>query len=104
MLCRAALENSVTEVMNRRGLRAVPNAQGGVRMGSRLDALQRAGLLSTETRNAARTVWTRGNAAVHKDPTLVQEVAETIDLTVRVLIDLYRSPPPPTGSPLPVDA
>lgn len=101
MLCRAVLENAVTEVVTALQLRPEPNKDGFVGMSSRLDALRAVGRLSEETRTDAGVVWKRGNTAVHKDPEAVQEVAATIDLTLRILGDLYKHPLPTAGVPSP---
>jgi hypothetical protein len=98
MLCRAVLENAVTELSTALKLKAIPNKDGFIGMSSRLDALLQAGRLDDKSRQQAQIVWKRGNTAVHKDPLAVSEVTETVDMTMRILGDLYRQPLPP-GSP-----
>jgi hypothetical protein len=104
MLCRAVLENAVTEVNAALQLKPQPNKEGHVGMAAKLDELRRVNRLDDETRKLASVVWKRGNTAVHKDPTAVQEVVDTVDMTIRVLVDLYRQPLPVRPAPLLPDA
>lgn len=81
VMCRAVLENAVKTAATKHNV-------GDARMKERLRALHDLGILSEQGRAAAWTVWTRGNTAVHQDPTVTTAVFETIELTATVLAEL----------------
>jgi hypothetical protein len=85
MLCRAVLENGIRETYQQRS-QPLPDT-----MRARLDWARMCGWLSEENRTAALTVWTRGNTAVHADPSVTTEVLETIRMTLGILGELYRA-------------
>src|SRR5574341_2136972 len=70
ILCRAVLENAVLEKYERER-KPLPVARPGQsEMGARLARAEDDGWISRKHRTDAWTVWTRGNTAVHKDPTV----------------------------------
>jgi hypothetical protein len=89
VVCRAVLENAVTERFVRAGVPVPGTDAGKSPMRVRLDAAKMLTWLSAGGTVDAWTVWTRGNKAVHDDPELVNQTLETIRLTMRVLDELY---------------
>jgi len=91
IICRAILENAVKDAFERKSIPLPATDEGASSMKTRLDAARLLGLLSVEGHQAAVTVWVRGNKAVHHDPEATQDVAGTLELTNRVLFELYDS-------------
>lgn len=83
VMCRAILENALSDVFQRRRLE--PDAK----MRVRLDQAQELQWISAAARRKAWTVWTRGNTAVHHDPEAVGDALSTIEMTLSVLQELY---------------
>lgn len=91
IVCRAVVENSVKDAFDRRKRSLPLAANGRSEMNQRLDAALNFGWLSPAARDAARTVWFRGNKAVHADPEAVTDSLDTILLTVKVLAAFHDS-------------
>lgn len=82
MVSRGVLENSVDEAIARRSIKT------DGKMRSKLDALVENQALTEDTKAKAWIVWTRGSAAVHKDPEAVGQPLETIEMVMSVLTEL----------------
>lgn len=77
MLCRAVVENALTEKFDRKGLPLPATPEGRSSMRSRLDAAVRFRLLSAEAADNLWIVWKRGSKAAHEDPEATQNVLDT---------------------------
>jgi hypothetical protein len=82
VMCRAVFENALTQTFERHG---VPRPE---RMLARIAAAQTCGWLSENAATHARAIWTRGNKAVHVDPTAITDALDTVKLTMEVLREL----------------
>jgi hypothetical protein len=91
ILCRALLENAVSDVFQRHGIPLPQNAEGVSAMHTRLKAAHMLGWLSAEGLTGAKTIWLRGNKAVHQDPDATRDVFGTVVLTGNVLSELYQT-------------
>ncbi len=91
VVCRAVVENALTDKFEQNGIPLPATNQGKSPMRTRLDAATKMGWLSQKSRNDAWTVWVRGNKAVHDDPEAVNQDLDTIRLTMGVLDELYVS-------------
>lgn len=89
MLCRAVMENAVTEAFSRKSLPLPQDEDGRSTMRQKLDAAVKFKLLTTGRRKDAELVWTRGNKAVHHDPLATKDVYGTIEITFGILQELY---------------
>jgi hypothetical protein len=89
MVCRAVLENAVTERFDRAGVPVPGTDSGKSAMKVRIDAARMLKWLSSKGSNDAWIIWTRGNKAVHDDPEVVNQSLDTIRLTMGVLEELY---------------
>lgn len=89
ILCRGVLENALIDAFASKGIPLPATKEGDSSMQTRINSACRLSLLSQQGGSAARLIWSRGNAAVHKDPEATQAVLETISLTAEVLNELY---------------
>jgi hypothetical protein len=90
ILCRALLENAVSDVFQRHGIPLPQNEEGVSAMHTRLKAAHMLGWLSADGLAGAKTIWLRGNKAVHQDPDATRDVFGTVVLTGNVLSELYH--------------
>lgn len=89
IVCRAVLENAVTETFDRHGIPLPRDESNRSDMNVRLDAAKKFGWIDDDARKDARDVWTRGNQNVHRDPDAAKDAADTIAKVMRVLDQLY---------------
>lgn len=88
-LCRAVLENAITERYDREGVLPPKAPLGKSQMRANLDYATSLGWLSAKALKHSWTIWTRGNKAVHSDPTVSTTSRATVQMTVAVLRELY---------------
>ncbi len=91
MICRAVLENAVTEAYDRHGEPFPSDRKGRQTMNARLDRACELSWLSAKATGFARDVWTRGNKAVHSDPEATRDTLGTVRMTLSVLGELYNA-------------
>jgi hypothetical protein len=91
VVCRAVLENALTDRFERSQVPMPGTDAGKSPMRVRLDAAKMFKWISPKATVDAWTIWVRGNRAVHDDPQLVNESLDTIRLTMNVLGELYPS-------------
>jgi hypothetical protein len=89
MLCRAVLENAVTELFEAKGIPFPASDDGTSSMRQRLAEAQRQGWLSNQAKHDAGIVWNRGNKAIHNDVAATSDILGTIQLTTSVLTEIY---------------
>jgi hypothetical protein len=89
MLCRAVIENALSEKFTRSNLPFPATETGQSSMRLRVDAAVRFQLLSRTAADQYWVVWKRGSKAVHEDPEATKDVLGTVQLAMRVLEDLY---------------
>lgn len=93
VMCRATVENAITERFAIADLPLPATPQGKSPLRSRLAAGVKFRLFSQVTSDKAWIVWTRGSKTAHDDAHLLQTARDTVNLTVEVLDELYSSPP-----------
>lgn len=86
MICRAVLENTVSETCARHSVHE------DLTMRQKLRMARSRRWISASDEEDALTVWMRGNKAIHDDPDVVRDVLGTITLTLRVANALLGSP------------
>jgi hypothetical protein len=89
MLCRAVVENSLTDRYARKGLPLPATSEGQSSMRARLNTAVRFKLISQGAADDLWVIWKRGSKAAHEDPTATQDVLGTIQLAMSVLKELY---------------
>lgn len=89
VMCRAALENGVNEVIKARHI-VVPSKADRSEMKAKLDSLLGRKLISKSGTADAWAVWLRGSKAAHEDAHATQQVFETVTKTLGVLTELHR--------------
>lgn len=88
ILCRAVVENSLTDAFARRGLPIPEDGGGNSTMKQKLDSAVRFRFLSQHRRKDAWIIWQRGSKAVHEDPSVTKDIRGTVELTMGVLEEL----------------
>jgi hypothetical protein len=89
VVCRAVLENALTERFDAAGVPMPGTESGKSPMKVRIDAATLLKWLSPNRGKDAWLIWTRGNKAVHDDPEVVSQSLDTIRMTMGVLEELY---------------
>lgn len=92
IMCRAALEQAITEKYELEK-KPFPPPIGKSEIGARLAKAEDLGWLTRKEVNLAKTVLVRGNKAVHEDPTVTTDAIGTIETTLLLLKKLYGVSP-----------
>ncbi len=93
VMCRAVLENAVSERYNREKLPQPATSEGKSAMKTRLSWARQAGWITSKSESDAWTIWLRGNKAAHDDPEVSTDALSTLTLTLEVLKELYDDRP-----------
>lgn len=89
ILCRAVLRMRSRSAMTVRAFFHPKPLSASRKMRANLDYATSLGWLSAKALKHSWTIWTRGNKAVHSDPTVSTTSRATVQMTVAVLRELY---------------